>query len=654
MLFRSTAVFSTCLQGVPNTINGVYFLCCDQTQDGQETREIQLLRLVKAIKQKIPHHAFIDFTLLTLDNYRVDNSPTSPNNGGISGLGYSIAQGDHRFRVRNIDLSREDLASNLQQQALPTMILKETATDRGEVVKLQAGLRYKQRFFKLDWQSLQPATSQTIGLETGGVYVVLGGAGTVGTIITRYLIQKYQAKVVWLGRRTSTSPTVQEKLKAFEVMTPASVPLYIQADATDLSSIAQAIVQIKQHYPRINGAIFAPMVFKFDNSIAQTSEADFNEVLEPKKKGAYCFYTAFQHEALDFMCYFSSVQSFSFLSSRDSAGYAAGITSADTFVHSIAPSAAFPVGIINWGYWQASLAGTEAEKRLAGHYDLISDEDGCQFFDEFVPLLRAGIIKQTICLGASKAVENLMGCDPLNIIALNQSNADSLIHRLFENQETEINQDAEISRLLDRDFRDELDNWLVRLLFSQIQQLGIFLNNGEQKDSTLWQKQAGVIQKYGRWWGECCLGLLENSGYVQCQGEQVKVTINTKVDEADQLWKNWENYQLLFKEQPDKKMALELLDSCLRQLPQILRGNIQATDILFPKSSLEKVENMYQRNALSDYFNAFVAKSAVNYIQRRLETNPQTRIRILEIGAGTGGTTALVLPQLREIGRAHV
>ncbi|MEH2062923.1 MAG: SDR family NAD(P)-dependent oxidoreductase [Nostoc sp.] len=647
---NTPAGFETCLQGYSQTINSFYFLCGDRPQHTIQENEIQLLRLVRAMKQRIQNNAFIDCTLLTLDNYRVDNSVTSPNDGGISGLGYSVAQGDHRFRVRNIDLSREDMASAEKQLPLPAMILSEAPSDRGEVTKLQSGWRYKQRFFKLDWQSLQGLKPQAAGLKTGGVYVLMGGAGTVGTIITRYLIQKYQAKVVWLGRSALTSAAVQEKLQAFQAMDERNAPLYIQADVTDESSMAQAVKQIKQHYPRINGAVFSALVFKFDNSIAQTSEAEFNQVLDTKKKGAAYFYTAFQNEALDFMCYFSSVQAFSFLSSRDSAGYAAGITSADTFVHSIDKSAAFPVGIINWGYWQASLAGTEAEKRLAGHYDLISDREGCQFFDEFIPMLTAGLVKQTLCLGVSKAVEGLMGCDPTQMITLNQPAADSLIHCLFN--ENEVHEEAEIARLLNQDFRNELHDWLPRLLFSQIRQLGIFLKVGEQQESTHWQKQAGVIEKYGRWWRECCLGLLENYGYVQCKGDRVEVATNITVDDADKLWQGWENYQNSFLDNPEKKAVLELLDSCLRKLPQILRGSIQATDILFPKSSMEKVENMYQRNSLSDYFNTFVAKSAEAYIRQRIQADPQTRIRILEIGAGTGGTTALVLPQLRQLGHA--
>ncbi|MEB3232988.1 MAG: SDR family NAD(P)-dependent oxidoreductase, partial [Leptolyngbyaceae bacterium] len=639
----------TCLSSYTQTINGVYFVGGDRKLQGSDpTSEIQLLRLVQVLQSQLQANALIDFTILTLDNYRVDGRATVADGGGLSGLGYALAQGDHRFRVRNLDLCWEDWADEAQRLSLVTLVLSEPPSNRGEVTQIQAGLRYKLRFFKLDWASFQAVQDQGNGLAIAGVYVILGGAGTVGTLLSRYLIQHYQAQVIWLGRSESTAPKIQAQLATFRALDAERVPLYIQADVTDATSMTQAVQYLKQHYPRIHGAIFSAMVFKLDNAIAQTSEADFNAVFTPKQNGAFNFYEAFKNEPLDFMCYLSSVQAFSFLSARDSAGYAAGITSADTFVHSVATTAPFPVGVINWGYWQASLAGTEMEKRLASHYTLISDDVGCQFFADFVSILRAGLVRQVICLGASQAVQTLMGCDSSQLISLNDAAADSVIHHLF--RETEISggptttnsNQVEIARLLDREFRHELNDWLSRLLFAQIQSLGIFSQPGIQQDSTTWQQQAGIIAKYNRWWQECCLGLLETYGYVTCEGDRV-TTINTiSPAEVEQLWQNWSTYLQSFTDNPEKQTALELLDSCLQQLPQILRGHIQATDILFPKSSMEKVENMYQRNALSDYFNTFVAQGAEAYVRQRMQADPQAQIRILEVGAGTGGTTALV------------
>ncbi|MFD2408141.1 class I SAM-dependent methyltransferase [Azorhizophilus paspali] len=62
---------------------------------------------------------------------------------------------------------------------------------------------------------------------------------------------------------------------------------------------------------------------------------------------------------------------------------------------------------------------------------------------------------------------------------------------------------------------------------------------------------------------------------------------------------------------------------------------------------MEKVEGVYRNNALSDYFNQVVAGVVQLHIEKLLANDPQRRIRILEIGAGTGGTTSIVLPALQ-------
>jgi len=608
----------------------------------QQANEIQLFRLIKTLKPKIGPNAFIDCYLLTMDNYRVIGTSTNPHGGGITGLAYSIAQGDHRFLVRNIDMSREDFINPERQNALLRMILDESASDRGDATKIKSGTRYKQGFIKLDLGEI----SNESGLKSGGVYVILGGSGTVGSVMTRYLIQEYKARVVWIGRQPETSPMVQEKLAPFHGS--GETLLYIQADATQLDSMKEAVKKIKREYSTINGAIFSGLVLNINNSLDQTTEAEFQEVLDIKTKGSINFYTAFKEESLDFMCYFSSIQAFSFLSSTDSAGYASGITFSDAFVKSIQQNSPFPVGIINWGYWEASIIGTEIEKRLSNYFGFISDYDGFQFFKKAASLIQRGILRdQILCLRASERIKKLMNCNEEEVVSISEQESTSFIQSLCKDKKEE----AKIP--VKSDHSDEFDEWIGKLLFVQMRQLGIFSQRGVSEESATLRKKAGVIAKYDRWWQECCLGILETRGYVECEGRQVKVSGEIGTEEAEGasdpfkgIWKDWELYKEPLLNNPEKKAQVELADSCLRKLPEILRGTIQATDILFPGSSLEKVENLY-KNAIFDYFNAIMAEVLRTYMEQRIEADPRVRVRIIEIGAGTGGTTAIVLPELQ-------
>ena len=60
------------------------------------------------------------------------------------------------------------------------------------------------------------------------------------------------------------------------------------------------------------------------------------------------------------------------------------------------------------------------------------------------------------------------------------------------------------------------------------------------------------------------------------------------------LWAEWESYKAgVSRAQPWQPAHLALLDACLRCLPDILQGGKAATEVLFPNSSMERVEGMY-------------------------------------------------------------
>ena len=97
---------------------------------------------------------------------------------------------------------------------------------------------------------------------------------------------------------------------------------------------------------------------------------------------------------------------------------------------------------------------------------------------------------------------------------------------------------------------------------------------------------------------------------------------------------------------PDYQEELALFDRCASRLKDVLRGTCDPLQLLFPEGSVESASRIYQDAPLSRLPNALMR----HVCQSVLRSMPSGRVlRVLEIGAGTGGTTAHLLPLLRDV-----
>jgi acyl transferase domain-containing protein/NAD(P)-dependent dehydrogenase (short-subunit alcohol dehydrogenase family) len=418
---RDAESFRHCLRSMEK-IDTVHFLAMTEQESpslglrelpsGYDSCEVSLLQLIACLKQDQRIEEQVDCYLLTLDNHGIDQPSNRCLGSGVAGLGYALAQGSYRFRVRNIDLSSIDLRQPQDRAATVESILRESPSDRGEVIKLRSGKRYRCVFHQLHWDA--PAASV---IKHNGVYLIVGGAGTVGQVFTRGLIEKYQASVVWIGRSAVTSQAVQSALRSFGEHQHRIC--YIEADVTDPQRMLEAIGAIKQRYHAIHGAIFAGMSWGHDSFIDTLTESEFRASTEVKMRGSLVLYRALEQEPLDFLCYFSSGQAYSFSGAARFPGYAAGITFADRLVESIHADSAFPVGVINWGFWKSSVE--KMRQRLAGvstvHLDALDEQEGFECFERFLNELQRRRIRQVLCMKVSPEVQPLLNRGPEAYIA---------------------------------------------------------------------------------------------------------------------------------------------------------------------------------------------------------------------------------------------
>jgi acyl transferase domain-containing protein/NADPH:quinone reductase-like Zn-dependent oxidoreductase/acyl carrier protein/protein-L-isoaspartate O-methyltransferase len=95
---------------------------------------------------------------------------------------------------------------------------------------------------------------------------------------------------------------------------------------------------------------------------------------------------------------------------------------------------------------------------------------------------------------------------------------------------------------------------------------------------------------------------------------------------------------------------LRLLDRCGERLAEVLRGSADPLDLLFGAESQGDLEAIYAGSLTTQAVNRIAADVVVTAAERMVESRP---LRILEIGAGTGGTTAHILPRLSRGGAQY-
>ncbi|MCP4696296.1 MAG: hypothetical protein GY862_05555, partial [Gammaproteobacteria bacterium] len=143
---------------------------------------------------------------------------------------------------------------------------------------------------------------------------------------------------------------------------------------------------------------------------------------------------------------------------------------------------------------------------------------------------------------------------------------------------------------------------LSDLLWAQLHAMGGFAKEQLADLKTT----LGLLPLYDRWIDES-ISVLSRLGKLRIAGESIAVT---EPQPADSLWQAWDRKKRDWSDVPGMKAQMDLAESTLRTLPDILTGKTPATDILFPDSSMERVERIYKDNPSADLFNHQLADIA--------------------------------------------
>jgi malonyl CoA-acyl carrier protein transacylase len=174
-------------------------------------------------------------------------------------------------------------------------------------------------------------------------------------------------------------------------------------------------------------------------------------------------------------------------------------------------------------------------------------------------------------------------------------------------------------------------------IIQALRDFGLFLREGERHSVEDTLRLAGIGKSYGdvisRWLERLTMSRIlarDGNEYISrkpLQDPNLGAALGRArgaLTEAPALW----NY----------------VDRCCASLDAVLRGASDPLETLFPGGSFETAEFLYQNWALPRYFNG-ILQSALESMAQAAARDGRS-LRILEVGAGTGSTTASMLPAL--------
>ena len=586
-------------------------------------------RLIKTLLALGYGRKRLRLTVITWQTQCVHDEIVYPAHASVHGLIGALAKEYPNWLIRLADLPVECGNDGMgvgkaDTRRLLADCLSLAADQRGDTYAWRDGQWYRQQLLPVE---IPHRPSQTT-FRQNGVYVVIGGGGGLGEVLSEHLVRNYRARIVWLGRRPLDG-SITAKLDRLAQIGPR--PRYIQADAAISSSLAQAYEQIRAEYGSINGVVHSAIVLE-DKSFTNMDEGRFLTGLRAKVETSVRLAQIFSGESLDFVLFFSSLQSF--IRAPGQSNYAAGCTFSDAFAQRLNQAWKCPVKIMNWGYWgSVGIVSDRAyQNRMAAiGVGSIEPAEGLAAVEQFLgaPIRQLAVVKSSHPVEAS-VESTASNSESSNTGSRGCASDGDNMERVAALTPPQFTQDEMLAYAVFEDLQR-------RLLWGQLQLLGFTLT------AESWQITGRILPLYKSWLDETAR-VLRAGGHLR---------LDRKDDSLETLWRRWDQCKNGDFLRANLTNQAELVGATLKALPEILTGKIRVTDILFPNSLMTRVEKIYKHNAKADYFNSVVAQTVVTIIEARLAQGHRTPARILEIGAGAGGTTEIVLATLQPY-RDHI
>ena len=262
-----------------------------------------------------------DVTVLTNDVHNIfgQNNDSSAFKSMTMGLLKVIGQEYPSVTTGHIDIS---LSEDMNESFISKLFAEIKQGEQGKIVSYRNSCRWVQVYDSVQEKENNPS----LNFKNKGVYLITGGLGEFGYVISKYLSKNFKAKLILLGREQlplrekwndylkdkNSDERIRKKIeKILSIENQGGEILYLDCDVSVQKKFSEAVEVSEKKFGKLNGVFHAAGVTsgKSVNSINQIEKEDFDTQFSSKIFGLVVIYEALKHKELDFCLLTSSLAS---------------------------------------------------------------------------------------------------------------------------------------------------------------------------------------------------------------------------------------------------------------------------------------------------------------------------------------------------------
>lgn len=282
------------------------------------------------------------------------NETLNPLKNTLLGTIKVIPQEISNVTCRLIDLELDVKPSELKMDTI-SEVLNMSIDDN--LIAVRSGYVWRPDF---EPRKMASGDAQVTRFKEKGVYVITGGLGGVALEISKFLVEKYNARLCLLSRskfperdqwssENSGSDLTSERIRHIQEIEQLGGEVFVlQADVSERNDIKASLELIKSQFGKIDGLIHAATIP--DGSLIAVREKKMSEeMFKVKLDGTLLLDELLHDEQLDFIYYFSTLSAV--LGGFGQVGYAAANAFLDAYAQYQTSKGKTAVSI-NWDRWR--------------------------------------------------------------------------------------------------------------------------------------------------------------------------------------------------------------------------------------------------------------------------------------------------------------